>query len=185
MSVPAEVSARPDFQPVVLHLRNGRRVTVRPVEGDDVDGIRSAFEHLSSESRYSRFMAPVRELSPAMLDLATHARDDRDLALLAVAGEDPEEVIVGGARYAANPGGDDCEFAVTVVDDWHGLGLGRHLMTLLMEAAAHRGLRTMEGFILTSNAGMRGLAHHLGFADRPMAEDPTVRRVSRQLDASA
>ena len=180
-----KVTAGGDFQPVELQLRDGRRVMVRGVCGEDKLALNDAFQHLSADSRYSRFMAPLRELSATMLERATHPRGERDLALVAVAGEGPAEAIVGGARYAANPAGDDCEFAVTVADDWQGAGLARQLMELLMEAARARGFRTMEGFILTSNAGMRGLARRLGFSDGPMPDDATVRLVRRQLDEPA
>src|SRR5574337_1001795 len=76
-------------------------------------------------------MGLVRELTPAMLERATHVRSERDLALVAVAGEEPAAAIVGGARYAGTPDGEDCEFAVTVADEWKGLGLARQLMELL------------------------------------------------------
>lgn len=175
----------PPFTPVVLQLRDSRRVTVRATRDEDKAAVNEAFQHLSPDSRYSRFMGLVRELSPAMLEAAVHPPGDRDLALVAVEGEGEAETIVGGARYAASPNDDDCEFAVTVVDDWQGVGLARQLMELLMAAARARGLRTMEGYILTSNAGMRGLARRLGFADMPMPEDPTVRLVRRQLDEPA
>jgi len=171
-----------DFEPVILHLRDGRKVTVRAVKDEDKAGLTEAFEHLSADSRYSRFMGLVRELTPAMLERATHVRNERDLALVAVVGEAPGDIIVGGARYAGTPEGDDCEFAVTVADDWQGLGLARRLMELLMAGARERGFFVMEGFILTSNTGMRRLAQRLGFEDGPMQDDPTVRVVRRRLD---
>jgi GNAT superfamily N-acetyltransferase len=181
MTALAEQRDIADFPPVVLKLRDGREVTVRAIRDEDKAAMSAAFEHLSADSRYSRFMAPLRELSPAMLESATHVRGERDLALVAVVGGPPAEAIIGGARYAANPGGDDCEFAVTLTDEWQGVGLARQLMELLMEAARVRGFRTMEGFILTSNAGMRGLAQRLGFSDGPMPGDATVRLVRCQL----
>jgi GNAT superfamily N-acetyltransferase len=175
----------PAFTPVDLALRDGRQVRVRAIRDEDKAAVNEAFQHLSPDSRYSRFMGLVRELSPAMLEATTHPRGERDLALVAVVAEGQAETIVGGARYAASSGGDDCEFAVTVVDDWQGVGVARQLMELLMAAARARGLHTMEGYILTSNAGMRGLAMRLGFSDMPMPEDPTVRLVRRQLDEPA
>lgn len=173
-----------DFQPVVVQVRDGRRVTVRAVRGDDKAALNEAFQHLSPDARYSRFMAQVRELSPAMLESATHPRGERDLAMVAVVGEAPAEMIVGGARYAAGPSGDECEFAVTLTDEWHGVGLARQLMELLMAAAAAQGFRSMEGYILAGNQDMRGLARRLGFSDEPMPGDATVRLVRRRLDAA-
>ena len=39
-----------------IRLRDGREVTVRPIGVDDKAGIVAAFERLSADSRYRRFM---------------------------------------------------------------------------------------------------------------------------------
>lgn len=100
-----------------------------------------------------------------------------------MAAEGAGEIVVGGARYVANPAGDGCEFAVALADDWHGPGLARHFMELLMAAARERGLRSMEGYILTSNAAMGGLAKRLGFNEQPLPGDAPVCLVQPQLRA--
>lgn len=48
-------------------LRDGRQVTLRAVRPDDAGEIVQAFERLSSESRYLRFMQHKRELDPQVL----------------------------------------------------------------------------------------------------------------------
>ena len=82
-------------------------------------------------------------------------------------------------------GSTDCEFAVTVVDEWHGLGLARQLLEALMQAARARGFERMEGYILATNARMLGLAKRLGFAEVESPEGPTVRMVRRDLGTVA
>lgn len=79
------------------------------------------------------------------------------------------------------PGSDTCEFAVTVADDWHGAGLARRLMELLIANARERGLRCMEGQVLAVNTPMRRLAKRLGFSDRPCPDDAALRLVSLEL----
>jgi GNAT superfamily N-acetyltransferase len=169
------------FDPVEVRLRDGRRATLRAIRAEDDDELREAFRGLSEESRYSRFMSPLRELSPQMLERATHPDADRELALVAVVAEGENDRIVGGARYAAAPGSTDCEFAVAVVDEWHGLGLARRLLETLIREARARGFRRMEGFILASNAPMLGLARRLGFEPVKSPEGPSVRLVRRDL----
>ncbi len=78
-------------------------------------------------------------------------------------------------------GAADCEFAVAVVDQWHGLGLARQLLEALMRTARARGLERMEGYILATNTPMLGLAKRLGFAEMESPEGPTVRMVRRDL----
>jgi acetyltransferase len=54
-------------------------------------------------------------------------------------------------------------------------------MTQLMEAAKARGIKTMEGEILTNNTNMLSLVRHLGFTIRTSPEDPGIKIVHRTL----
>jgi GNAT superfamily N-acetyltransferase len=179
------VTPKVDFEPVDIRLRDGPPVRLRTIRADDSDRLQAALRSLSAESRYSRFMSALRELSPQMLERATRPDAERELQLVAVVGEGEEEKIVGGARYAAAAGTTDCEFAVAVVDQWHGLGLARQLLEALMRTARARGLERMEGYILATNAPMLGLAKRLGFVPVESPEGPAVRLVRRDLRAKA
>lgn len=161
--------------PMRVQLRDGRQVTVREILGQDKAGMLAAFQGLSVQSRYTRFMIPLRELSEAMLETATHPVPGRDFALVAVSGEGGADIIVAAACYVGTAGSDTCEFAVTVADAWQGLGLARRLLMLLIETATAQGLRCMVGDVLAVNTPMRGLAKSLGFVDLPCPGDATVR----------
>ena len=152
----AAVTQEADFNPLDVELRDGRRVTLRAIRAEDKDKLQEAVRGLSAESRYYRFMSPLRELSPQLLERATHPEADRELQLVAVVGEGGREKIVGGARYAAAAGSTDCEFAVAVADELHGLGLARRLLEALMRTARARGFERMEGYILATNTRMLG-----------------------------
>ncbi|MCQ8780168.1 GNAT family N-acetyltransferase, partial [Escherichia coli] len=79
---------------------------------------------------------------------------DRELALVAVANEAGREVQLGVARYAIAADGLSCEFAIVVADAAQGMGLGSRLMASLLDAARARGLKEMEGFVLSTNHKM-------------------------------
>ena len=168
------------FEPEVWRLRSGRSVTVFLVRPDDQARLQDAMRHLSDESRYMRFMGFTRELSPQLLDQATHPVPGRELQLVALTGE---ETIVAGARYAADASG-DCEFAVTVTDEWHRLGLARRLLDALIRSAQRQGFKRMTGYVLATNTGMLALARRMGFVQVANREDPTVRVVRRDLTAA-
>ena len=170
--------------PVEIDLRNGRRVVLRPIRPDDRKELVEAFDRLSHESRYSRFMAPLKSLPEGMIERAVNPALDREFALVAVAGVGDEEDIVGGARFAVEPDGASCEFAVAIADDWNGAGLGSRLMRELIRVAQGRGLKRMHGFVLSQNSSMLGLARRLGFSVGPSSEGPTVKLVSLDLDAA-
>ena len=177
----ATATATVEFVPVELKLRGGRRVMLRAVRAGDKEKLQATLRGLSAESRYARFMSPLRELSPTMLERATRPDPERELQLVAVIGESGQEEIVAGARYSAAPGSKDCEFAIALSDEWHGQGLARPLLESLMRAARARGFEHMEGYILSSNSRMLGLAKRLGFAEVTSPEGPTVRLMRRNL----
>lgn len=169
------------FAPVDLELRDGRRVTVRAVREEDAGNLQDAIRGLSVESRYKRFFSPLRELPTGLLERATHPDPAHELQLVAVAGAGGRERIVGGARYAALPRDGDCEFAIAILDDWHGCGLARRMLEMLLQHAHAAGFRRMEGSVLAANRSMLGLARRLGFQETTSSEGPTVRTVRRVL----
>ncbi|MEM5431364.1 GNAT family N-acetyltransferase [Cupriavidus oxalaticus] len=169
--------------PFNVTLRDGRQVLVREITEGDKAGVLAAFNRLSADARYARFMAAMQQLPEAMLEHATHPAVEREFALVALATEGTASSIVGGARYAAVPGSDTCEFAVTVADDWHRVGLASRLLGTLIDIARSRGYRCMEGYVLSSNTGMRRLARRFGFVDVACPDDATLRVVTLALQA--
>lgn len=170
------------FEPITVELRDGRRATVRSIGPEDADKLQDAVRAFSTRTSYYRFFSPIKELSAKMLERAIRPDPKRELQLVAVVGDGADEKIVAGARYggvATTPS--DCEFAIAVVDGWHGLGLARALLETLMRAARDKGFQRMEGYVLATNAAMLGLAKRLGFREGPSDEGPSVRSVRRDL----
>jgi GNAT superfamily N-acetyltransferase len=122
-------------------------------------------------------MACVRELSDAALERAVNPVSGRELALVA----ESEGVIVAGARYIVDTGGDSCEFAVTVADDWQRIGLASQMLEALLSAATGAGLKSMYGYVLAANRPMLELARRLGFEVTSSDEGPSVRLVQIRL----
>src|SRR5262245_18161347 len=146
-----------------VQLRDGRHVTVRPIREEDRDRLQDAIRSLSVQSSYHRFFSPLPKLPSKLLQRATQPDAERELQLVAVVGDEAQEKIIGGARYGAIADTRDCEFAVAVVDAWHGLGLARSLLVTLIERARARGFERMEGYVLATNTRMLALARRLGF----------------------
>jgi len=85
------------------------------------------------------------------------------------------------ARYAINPDGDSCEFALVIADDMQGKGLGQKLMVALMEAARANGLSVIEGEVLSNNHKMLKLMARLGFTSKISEEDQGIVKVNKAL----
>ena len=154
---------------------DGTVVTIRPIQPEDADLETEFVSRLSAETKYYRFMNTMRELPPAMLARLTQIDYDREMAFIATIDVDGKEVEVGVCRYAVNPDGESCEFAVVVADDWQHRGLARKLMGVLIDTARSRGLSYMNGVFLSNNERMLKFVQKLGFVLSNDPEDNTVK----------
>jgi acetyltransferase len=162
-------------------LPSGNDVLIRPIRPEDADLTQGFVRSLSEESKYFRFMDTVSELSPVALAHLTQIDYTREMALLALTEIDSREIELGVARYAINPDGESCEFALVVDDRWQKQGIGHKLMDVLMDVARSKGLKVMEGEVLKTNRSMLKLVDALGFHVEAHPEDDAVRKVSRRL----
>ncbi len=144
-------------------------VIIRPIRPEDAGMEQEFVKNLSPESRYFRFMNTLRELSQGMTARLPQIDYDREMAFVATVEENGEEVEVGVCRYATNPDGESCEFAIVVADAWAGRGLARRLMNTLIETARTKGLKYMNGDFLSNNERMLKFVASLGFI---LSNDP-------------
>lgn len=154
---------------------DGTRITIRPIKPEDADLEVEFVRGLSPETKYYRFMNTMRELPPAMVARLTQIDYDREMAFIATIEQDGKEREIGVCRYAVNPDGESCEFAVVVADDWQHRGLARKLMGVLIETARNRGLLYMNGVFLANNERMLKFVRGLGFILSNDPEDNSVK----------
>lgn len=164
-------------------LPDGTNVLIRPIRPEDAEMEQEFVKRLSPESKYFRFMNTIRELTQTMLARLTQIDYDREMAFVAVTELDGAQEELGVCRYATNPDGESCEFALVVADAWQHRGVARKLMGALIEAARAKGLSYMVGHVLANNERMLRLVTSLGFVVSASAEDPTVKRVTLALQA--
>lgn len=162
-------------------LADGMDITIRPIRPEDA-GLEQAFvRNLSEQSRFFRFMNSVQELSQSMLVRFTQIDYSREMALIAVTEVNGTDVELGVTRFAINPDGESCEFALVIADQMHGKGLGQKLMTALMDAARSKGLKVIEGEVLKNNTDMLSLMDRLGFEVVTSTDDDSIKSVRRVL----
>lgn len=155
---------------------DGLTVTIRPIRPEDADLEQEFVRNLSAETKYYRFMNTLKELSPAQLVRLTQIDYDREMAFVALTDIDGNEVEIGVARYAMNPDGESCEFAIVVADEWQGKGLARRLMGVIIDTARVRGVKYMNGDFLAENRRMIQFVAALGFVLTPHPEDSGLKR---------
>jgi RimJ/RimL family protein N-acetyltransferase len=160
---------------VVRTLRDGTPITIRPISPDDRDELRRAFEHLSTQSRYLRFLGFVGELSDATLTYLTSVDQHDHIALVATM-TSPDLKIergVGVARVIRMKESPDVgEAAISVVDDLHQRGIGSALAIELERAARKQGIRVIRAEVHEDNAAMRAILESAGAQRRPANDEP-------------
>jgi len=161
----------------------GSIVRIRPIEAADTTLIHEFVTSLSSETRYLRFMAAVKELSGDIPDRPTRVDQQRAAALVAIVIADGADRVVGVARYARNADVESCDFAIVVADDWRRRGLGSFLLTLLIDTACAHGLKRMGGDVPAINEPMKVFAKAHGFTQRRSHDGPRLVRVELRLDS--
>jgi acetyltransferase len=138
------------------------QVLLRAIEPGDFELEREFVAGLSRTTGYQRLMSARR---PSADELQRWTRIDRrrEGALIAVAQVDGRARQLGIARYAMELGENEAEMAIVVADDWQGRGLGRQLLSALVELARTSGVKRLFGIALSDNQAMLSLGQSLGF----------------------
>ena len=156
-------------------LKDGRVAHLRPSGPADEAEFLQAFERMSNDARYMRFMRVVREPDRARLRAVLASFPEGGIGIVATVPAADGIDIVGSAVAVFAADRVRCEFAITVGAAWGGTGLATALMRALIDEAARRGLKEMEGFVLSQNTSMLRLARRLGFRIESEPGDPSVR----------
>jgi GNAT superfamily N-acetyltransferase len=132
-------------------------VSVRALEPADVEHLRALFGRLSAQSRWLRYLAPLRKLSePALRRLASVDHDSHE-ALGAF--EDGELVAVAHYfRDGREPA--QAEISVEVADSHQRRGIGPRLLNELAVLARQRGITAFKATALRENRGVLAMVHN-------------------------
>ena len=156
-----------------------------PIRPEDEPAMVKFHETLSERSVYLRYfhlMNLSQRTSHERLTRICFIDYDREMALVGtLTGDEGKEVQIGVARYVVNPDGESVEFALAVSDAWQKSGVGRKLMTALIDCARQKGYRAVVGDVLSTNGKMFNLMTSLGFTIHPHPDDVAVKRVIKPL----
>ena len=157
-------------------LKNGRKVTIRPIRPEDEPEHKDFISHLTPEDIRFRFFGVIRQFPHTELARLTQIDYDREMAFIASAPKEKErgDETLGVVRTVTDPDNDRAEFAIIVRSDLKGLGLGHRLLEKMVAYCRARGTRTIVGQIMSENAAMIDLARTLGFDCRRVPGEPVV-----------
>lgn len=174
---------------VDVELPDGTPLRIRPVRPDDGPLLEAGLARMSAEARYLRFFTDTSHLSSAQLEYFTHVDHVDHFAWLAFdrgRTDEPDSTAdglgVGVARYirlADEPS--MAEFAVAVIDEYHGRGIGTYLLEAIAVVASERGIDRLCAFVRHENAAMMAVFHHFGAT--AMHDEPGVTRIEVPVDS--
>jgi acetyltransferase len=137
-------------------IRDGRRVSTRPITPDDAGRLVDLYYRLSDTTRRLRFHS-MRQNVP-LEEIEQEAKQLSDLdpanqaALVATVEEEGEERIVAVARLArSEENSAEAESAIVVRDDYQNQGLGTHMLELLAEVARSMNIERLTAWIMAEN----------------------------------
>jgi GNAT superfamily N-acetyltransferase len=152
-----------------IRLRDGRVVTLRVAAAADEPGIAELYAGLSPESFRSRFHSG-RPKPPLIARLA---RIDVAPGAVSLVAETGSGRLAAEARYV--PTAEDAgELALGVLDDFQGLGLGRRMLSALIDHANAAGLDRLSAVVILSNDTMLHLLTRYGSALTEPADENFV-----------
>ena len=157
---------------VTERMRDGREIEIRALRPDDKEDMLAAVGRTGRDSLRRRFFTVKRGFSETEIAFFMNIDFSNHVALVALAEEDGDKVIIGGGRYIVTEPG-KAEIAFVVIDDYQGQGVGTLLMRHLAVIARRAGLKELIADVLPENASMRKVFNKFGFLAR-RGEDPTV-----------
>ncbi|MFN5084005.1 MAG: GNAT family N-acetyltransferase [Novosphingobium sp.] len=160
-----------DERVIETRLEDGRAISIRAVRPDDEERLRDGVAQLSARSRYLRFFTPAPTMPDHVIEKLVDVDGHRHLAWGAVLADDPELQAIGVVHAVrSDEQSRRAEFAIAVLDDFHGQGLARMLSAVLLIHCRREGIATLDAQVLLENRPAIRLLRSLG-AERCRSED--------------
>jgi len=156
-------------------MRSGEAVTIRPIRPEDEPKLVTFHERLSERSvylRYASLMKLEQRVAHERLARICFIDYDREMALVAErSNEEDENEIIGVGRLTQQPGRNEAEFAMLVIDEYQEEGIGTELLRRLVQVGKDEGLDRITADILQQNQAMQRVCEKLDF-DLVHSDDP-------------
>ena len=143
---------------------DGTALAMRPIHERDGTSVANALQKLSPETRRLRFLSAVNKIPDAFVPGLTEADPKRQYVVIVVRPDGSDEITIAGGRIVATDDLAIWEFALLVGDAWQAKGVGKRLLTALIEEAERRSVQRLVGNISVENRPMLNLARKNGFS---------------------
>lgn len=151
--MPEQSETDPDLPcSIITELRSGMQVCLRPLHPSDQDRIERGIMELSDRSRYLRFFSGFKTVPPSVIERLS-AVDGINHIAWGVVNLDADDHPAIAAAHAIRDSDDPAkgEFAIAVLDDYHGKGVSRVLIAALFANCLEQGLCKLDIAVMREN----------------------------------
>ncbi len=163
ISIDGRISVYPEKYEIILNLKNGKKIKIRPVKTTDERMIQELHYSLDEKDRYLRFFTPVKDFRHKKIQPLVTIDYTTDMILVAEYNEDGEEQIIGLGAFFKTVKPSIAELAFVVHKDWRGLGITKFLLNYLVQIGKELNYRTFAGSILLENKPMLHVINSSGY----------------------
>jgi RimJ/RimL family protein N-acetyltransferase len=145
----------------LVHLPSGRIIRIRPLGAEDGPRLEAAYDHLSAETKFRRFLGLKPHLTPREVRYLTDVDGCNHVALIATPAENPNWILAVGrfVRLPEDPRA--AEFAIVVGDPFQREGIATALLSRLADIAAEQGIERVTATMLADNVAAHRLMRRL------------------------
>ena len=161
--IPGERGIYPEELETWRTTKTGLNLFLRPIKISDEPLLKDFLYSLSDKSIYRRFMSQRFHMPHEFIQELVVIDYTREMAILALVGETPNEKVVGVGRYFIDPQTHTAEVAFAVRDDFHNQGIGSELLSYLTYLAKRQGLLGFTAEVFAENTPMLHVFEKGGF----------------------
>jgi len=171
----------PDEFVAERRLKDGTPVVLRPIKPEDEPMWHELLAGCSTQSLWFRFSYLFKQTTHEMATRYCFIDYDREIGIVAEVEEEGDRKLIAVGRLVADMNHDAAEYAVIVVDRWHGHGLGGLLTDYCCDVAKRWGVKRVVAETSKDNARMLETFRKRGFHLNDEQEEDVV-LVSKQLE---
>jgi RimJ/RimL family protein N-acetyltransferase len=165
------------FYPAHLQTRQrfkgGILVRFRAIKPSDEDGMRRLFYRFSDEAVYYRYFTPVKTMPHAKMQKYVNVDHNRTVSIVGLVGEAGAGRIIAEGRFVRVPLRPLADVAFVVDEAYQGLGIGTHMLKMLVQTAVEKGLHGFTANVLATNKAMMKVFEKSALTLKATLEDGT------------
>ncbi|WP_236823483.1 GNAT family N-acetyltransferase [Blastomonas sp. RAC04] len=154
-----------EFIDQIIHTTasDGKSICIRSIRSSDAEQMREGIAHLSTQSRYLRFFSLQPMPSDSVIARLVDADGHDHIAWGAIHLDGADNPAIGAVHAIRSTDEQRSgEFSVAILDDYHGIGLGRMLTAVLLINCCAEQLQVLDIQTLAENHAAIGFIRSIG-----------------------